>query len=86
MSKKKKKGTKSKSSMIKKMAGKYNSRVAGDVSLKGKTVDYSSRISLANANSYASSQGKSSFIYNGKVYNTSNARGGSPTQTRSLTV
>lgn len=93
MAKKKKKGSISKSKMISKMAGKfagpqshYPPAVARDVSKRGETTDYSSRPSLANANSTANSAGKSQFIYNRKLYNVGSGRGASPTLVRKMTV
>jgi len=88
MAKKKKKGS-TKSKMISKMAGKfagpqshYPPAVARDVSKRSGTTDYSSSPSLANANTVASSAGKTQFIYGNTLYTTNTERGGSPTTVR----
>jgi hypothetical protein len=93
MAKKKKKGSITKSKMISKMAGKfagpqshYPPAVARDVSKRGSVTDRSGSPSLASANSSAKGQGTSEFIYNGKLYKVSEARGGTPTAVRKLTV
>lgn len=93
MAKKKKKGSISKSKMISKMAGKfagpqshYPPAVARDVSKRGKVVDRSGSVSLANANSTSKGRGESEFIYKNKLYKVSEARGGSPTLVRKMTV
>jgi hypothetical protein len=78
MAKKKKKGSISKSKMISKMAGKYQAKVAEDVSFKGKQRDETYmdhrggklKLTLAQANSNADRRGSDHFKYDGKVYKT----------------
>ena len=91
MAKKKTTGSvKSKSKYFSKMARKfsgpqdhYSPAVARDVSLRGKTTDYTdTSVSLSNANSTAGNAGKSQFIYGDSLYATSTERGGSPTVIR----